>query len=364
MKRLPQSEYENAIQILNETQFSINTEKDISDFLEKEINIPIPLDTPQYRIYIYENYSENESVLFFKEHHVMADGIGILEIIMLITDEFKPEAMIDFRPTSWLNQLILYMISPLFILYYLFPIIWKRRDKFSITNTKLSGEKRLAIGKKFPIDDLKRSAKDLGVSLNDIWSAALSIGIADFLKEKGDDRIGPMTALIPVNLRTHKVRKPEDVKLQNNFIIVLIDFIIGNTLESEIKRLSKIMTNAKKSFKPLATMFIQQLIIRFLPLFITRPLMDYTASKSTLVFSNVPGFKTHLRVNGWKANTVLFFTPWMSKIGLGISMISHVDHFRIGVNADKYWVEDVDILLQKIEHNIERWINLDGNFNI
>ena len=282
----------------------------------------------------------------------MADGIGILEIIMLITDEFKPEAMIDFRPTTWFNQMILYIISPLFILYYLFPIIWKRRDKFTITNPKLSGEKRLAIGRKFPIDDLKRSAKDLSVSLNDICAAALSVGLADYLKEKGEDRTGPMTALIPVNLRTHKVRKPEDIKLQNNFIIVLIDFMIGDTLENEIKRLSKIMHKAKKSFKPLATMFIQQLIIRFLPLFITRPLMDYTASKSTLAFSNVPGFKTHLRVNGCKANNVLFFTPWMSKIGLGISMLSHVDHFRIGVSADKFWVEDVDTLLQKIEHTI------------
>jgi len=44
----------------------------------------------------------------------------------------------------------------------------------------------------------------------------------------------------------------------------------------------------------------------------------------------------------------------MSKIGLGISMLSHVDTFRIGINADKNCVNDVDNLLQKIEHNIEK----------
>ena len=54
----------------------------------------------------------------------------------------------------------------------------------------------------------------------------------------------------------------------------------------------------------------------------------------------------------------------MSKIGLGVSMISHVDHFRIGISADKLCVEDVDFLLEKIEYNIQRWINLDGNFNV
>lgn len=223
---------------------------------------------------------------------------------------------------------------------------------------------RLAIGKKFQIDEIKRSAKDLKVSLNDLCAAALSVGLAEYLKERGDDRTGPITSLIPVNLRTKKCKKPEDVKLQNNFIIVLVDFMIGDTLESEIKRISALLNKAKKSFRPLATMYIQQLIMRFLPLFITRPLMDYTASKSSLVFSNVPGFKTHLRVNGCKANNVLFFTPCMSKIGLGISMLSHVDTFRIGISADRNCVEDVDVLLDKIEKNIERLINLDGNFHI
>ena len=287
MMKLPLNEAECAIQILDETEYSIHNEKDLSNFLEKEINRVIPLNTPQYRMWIYENYNENESVIIFKEHHVMADGIGILEIIMLITDEFKPEAMIDFRPTSWFNQLILYLISPVFLIYYLFPIVWKRADKFSITNTKLSGEKKLAIGKKFPIDDLKRSAKDLKVSINDICSAALSAGMTEYLKHIGDVKTGPMTALIPVNLRKEKVRRPEDVKLQNNFIIVLVELMIGETLESEIKRLSVIMNKAKKSIKPLATMFLQQIIINFFPLFITRPLMDFTASKSTLAFINI-----------------------------------------------------------------------------
>jgi len=168
MKKLPMHEVQHFIQILDESSYSLHSENDICRFLEVEINVPMPLSTPQYRMWIYENYSDTESALLFKEHHVMADGIGILEIIMLITDEFKPEAMIDFRPTTWLNQMILYMISPLFVLFYLFPIICKRRDKFIITNPVLSGDKRLAIGKKFQINDLKRSAKDMKVSLNDI----------------------------------------------------------------------------------------------------------------------------------------------------------------------------------------------------
>jgi len=94
------------------------------------------------------------------------------------------------------------------------------------------------------------------------------------------------------------------------------------------------MREAKKSLKPLATMYIQQLIIRLLPLFLTRPLMNYTAGKCTLAFSNVPGFKQNLKVNGKIANNVLFFTPTMSKIGVGVSLLSHVDHLKIGIVAD------------------------------
>jgi hypothetical protein len=64
-----------------------------------------------------------------------------------------------------------------------------------------------------------------------------------------------------------------------------------------------------------------------------------------LAFSNVPGFRHDLTILGSSAKEILFFTPTMSKIGLGISMLSHVDHFKIGVAADKYCIQDVDLLL-------------------
>lgn len=187
----------------------------MGDFLSKNINKPIPLSTPQWRMWFYENYSEEESVIFFKEHHVMADGLGILEIILLMTDKFNSDAVIDFRPTTLFKQIVLYMISPLFIFYYLFPIIFKRSDKFMITNVPLSGNKKVACGKKFLLKDMKRSAKDLGVSINDLAAGALSRGLTEYLEEIGDTQKGPMTAMIPVNLRTKKAMKPNDIKLQN-----------------------------------------------------------------------------------------------------------------------------------------------------
>ena len=201
---------------------------------------------------------------------------------------------------------------------------------------------------------MKRSAKDLGVSINDLAAGALSRGFTEYLEDIGDEQKGAMTAMVPVNLRTKKVMKPSDIKLQNNFTLVLLNLMIGKSLESEIKRISKMMNKAKRSVKPLTTMFIQQLIIRFLPLFITRPLMDYTAGKCTLAFSNVPGFKTDLTVLGSKARELLFFTPAMSKIGIGISMVSHVDYFKMGVSVDTNVIKDPYKLLQRVEENIQK----------
>lgn len=264
---------------MDEKEVSLHSEKDIGDYLASIANDVIPLSTPQWRMYIYENFSETESAILFKEHHCLADGVGILEIILLMTDEFRPEAIIDFRPTTWVRQMMLYAISPLFILYYMIPILCKSRDKFSITNPDLSGEKVYAVGSRFPLEDIKRSAKDLGVSLNDLCAASLSRGLTEYLREMGDDRVGTLTSMIPVNLRTTKMTRPSDVKLQNNFIIVLVKFCIGESLGNEIKRINKIMKKAKNSLMPIAIMYIQQLIIRFVPIFISRPLMDYTASK-------------------------------------------------------------------------------------
>ena len=105
MKKLPMNEIQQAVEIIEkDSGHSLHTEQDLGDFLAKEINIPISFDDVQWKMWIVEDYSDDEIAILFKEHHVMADGIGILEIIMLMTDEFKPEAMIDFRPTSWFNR--------------------------------------------------------------------------------------------------------------------------------------------------------------------------------------------------------------------------------------------------------------------
>ena len=335
MKKLPMKEVEEAIHIIDGNKYNIHTEQDLADFLASTSNEPLPLHTPQYRMWLVDNYTEAESALMFKEHHVMADGVGVLEIILLLTDEFRPDVLNNFRPTTWFKKLFLYTISPFFIFYYLIPTMFKRADKFSITNTKLTGERNFAAGKSFNLQDLKKTAKALKVSINDLTSAALSAGLTEYLQEKGDLTKGPLTATIPVNLRTKKIHRPSDIKLENNFTLLLLDLMIGDPLEKEIKRINKLMSKAKKSCKPLATMYIQKLSIFLMPLFITRPLIDFGANKCTLGFSNVPGFRTPLKIKGCQANNLLFFIPGMSSIGLGISMFSYVDHFKIGVASDK-----------------------------
>jgi len=56
----------------------IKSKEDVAHFLAKEVNIRDPLGGPQYRFWFVEDYSETESLVMFKCHHAMADGIALI----------------------------------------------------------------------------------------------------------------------------------------------------------------------------------------------------------------------------------------------------------------------------------------------
>ncbi len=54
----------------------LQSEYDINAFVEKLIQIRIPLDRPQFEIHFVENYNATQSIIMMKHHHVFGDGIS------------------------------------------------------------------------------------------------------------------------------------------------------------------------------------------------------------------------------------------------------------------------------------------------
>ena len=64
----------------------IHNERQLADFMAKEQSIRDEFENVQWRAFIFEDYSETESVFVWKVHHCVADGIGNILLCGNLTD--------------------------------------------------------------------------------------------------------------------------------------------------------------------------------------------------------------------------------------------------------------------------------------
>ena len=71
---------------------SIKNDDDIAKFLAREQAVRDPLDTLQYKFFYTPDFSATESLLIFKFHHSMSDGISTMVITGSLNDSgYNPE---------------------------------------------------------------------------------------------------------------------------------------------------------------------------------------------------------------------------------------------------------------------------------
>ena len=66
----------------------IKTEKALIDFLANEVSIPFEEGKLFYKVFVVENYSETQSVVMFKSHHCLADGMSLVGLLTSLQDVY------------------------------------------------------------------------------------------------------------------------------------------------------------------------------------------------------------------------------------------------------------------------------------
>ena len=60
--------------------------------------IPFEDDGLQFKLFAVENYNEKESVLLFKCHHALADGMGLIGLTACLQDQYVKDQLFEFAP--------------------------------------------------------------------------------------------------------------------------------------------------------------------------------------------------------------------------------------------------------------------------
>jgi len=50
--------------------------------------VVVPEDQIQWRVWIVPDYDEKNSVMIWKSHHVIGDGIGVMTLLGTLSDEY------------------------------------------------------------------------------------------------------------------------------------------------------------------------------------------------------------------------------------------------------------------------------------
>jgi diacylglycerol O-acyltransferase / wax synthase len=333
-----------------------------------ELSQPLDRALPLWRICLFVRHG-GRATLLFRAHHCIADGVALMQGLLHLGDGNGRIAAFDngdsagaAAPARWHGPLggvihgleavnaLLENLTEVVLddlrhpdqlaqqvgdagraLAAVSRVLRLPNDNPRRFRVAPRGKRAVAWTSSLSFPAVKRLARAQGVTINDVFLAALAGAFGRYLR--GVERKLPETqnlrVSVPVNLRA-----PGDDRPGNSFGLVLVDLPVG--LEGWHARLdvvSERMANLKKSPEARATLGALA-IAGHLPVGAEKRLVKFVGGKAAAVVSNLPGPKRALRIGGARLANMVFWPPQTGDIGIGVSFLSYAGHVTVGVSAD------------------------------
>ena len=99
-----------------------------------------------------------------------------------------------------------------------------------------------------------------------------------------------------------------------------------------------------------------QLMLKYIPEFCGKAILDTLSSTSQIVISNIPGLKEEITMNGFRMLDTYFITPQLGKIGLSILGCTYNGVFKFWIYEDHAVTVNPNEFLQMILSEIDEQI--------
>ncbi len=359
-----------------------DSQEDLQGLVSDLISTPLNFTHPLWQIHVVEAY-QGGSALIFRIHHCIADGISLVRVMLSLTDvgaippprehhEPNPHNLMDslFSPAlHWLQHEISVgeqiLHEGLDLIEHPQHLLDLAREGAAITSEvariaamptdpptcfkgELGGRKRVAWSDSLPLEEVKRTAKALGATINDILLTATTGALRSYLLARGNFQdselnIARLHAAVPFNLRP--LDKPVTT-LGNQFGLVIVSLPVG--IQQPLMQLEQVR-NAMHSLKH---SYQAQVFYGLLGLFGKGPsILEQTAleilsKKASLVMTNVPGPRHALYLAGSQVRQPIFWVPQSGEVGVGLSILSYHNTVQFGVVADQQLIPDPERLVK------------------
>jgi diacylglycerol O-acyltransferase / wax synthase len=347
-------------------------------------------DRPLWEFTLIEGLPDGKAAFVMKVHHSLTDGVGGIKLLLMLLDLERepPEPGPDpdplevpvFTPFSVATHRVAAQRDAVqSALKRAAPAVWNvanevRRDVVGVVNagtSMLSSAVRFlapaptpvspllrprSLGRRVeafdvPLDDLKRAAKSIGVSLNDAFVGAVMGGMHRYHDDHGSAP-PELRMIMPINVRGNG-----GALGGNQFTPARV--LVPVASDDPVARIEEISVRCRALRAEPAVGMTEQLatMLNLLPRRAATALMGSLFKGSDLVISNVPGAPFPLYLGGAEIERIYPFGP-LSGTSTNVTLLSHSGVCCIGLNVDTAAIPDPDRLVDHLRGSFAEVLSL------
>jgi len=347
---------------------------------------PLDLRRPLWQVYYVENYGP-KSVLIWRVHHSLADGVAMMHVLLSLTGsdpgEHLPLLQTDRRPqqpdgssasepkvrTRAVRSLVRKGWGLLAHPPSSAEMARLGRDAAAVVqelmlsspdaDTALRGSpsqaKRVAWSGPMPLADIKTAGSRLCGTVNDVLLTAVTGALRRYLEDRGEPVVDVrMRAMIPVSVRPPGT----EGDLGNRIGIVLLPMPVDVTDRLDRFRELKRRMDEYKGTLEAPVIYTAMNTFGRAPSRVISPLIDHLCSRATVVVTNVKGPQKPRYLAGVPLEEFMFWIPRFGGIGLGISIVSYNGLVQMGVISDRDVVSDPQAVITAFHEEFDALLAL------
>ncbi|KNC83932.1 hypothetical protein SARC_03826 [Sphaeroforma arctica JP610] len=356
--------------ISKETHAVPTNDDELDLWLARQAVEALPIDRPMWQVKIVENYKTNadgkgETVVLFRCHHVIADGIALGTMLFnllnnekeakkllggaSLTSEMKlkaDESSSKVNKQKVANPWLVNAYGLLMLLPIMGGLLLQRTDTnmFHVKpNRGVEGKRTVGRSGSYPLEKVKLIKTKLKMTVNDVLMGVLGAAI-----NRTTTRLnkGPcpteVKVVMPVNMRTG-TGVP---KMENDLTMPVIPIPTRSADPvATCKEMKVILDGIKKSVTPLVMYHAQTTMAAILPSFLTSFILDFVANKHTAVVSNGPGSQMYIGTK--KVSNMVFWVPQRANMAMGFSIMTMGGKLTLGCILDTSLGPHADVLCEE-----------------
>ena len=324
---------------------------ELQSHLTRIAHLPLAADQPLWHMTVLDRVNGGHAIVF-RVHHCITDGLGLVHVLNHLTDDnglhgrtpspvgHPHRASVAHnrvcstlaRGVSWLK--IGFHVTRL-------SMLWP--DARTQLKQPMRGEKQLVWLPPLEMERVRAMSKRMGVTLNDVWVAAVSGALREYLGERGQQVDGrALRAAVTFNLR----EKANAFQLGNEFGLVAVDLPTnqGDAVQ-RLRESNARMTAIKRSHQPRATMAFLS-IAGCLPTALQHFALNLFTSKGSVVLTNIEGPGSRRYLAGSRMTDLICWVPQAGKLGVGLAFISYAGQIQLALFVDTDLVPDPERLME------------------